>query len=100
MLPFAFAIAYAQRMSAWYNVVRIRWPMEQISSNQLNTDRSQLPVVKTTLAESGYRIPPGTPEDWVKMVWPLTCEAWAMKGEPVDESRLLRHVVRIQRGPR
>ena len=61
-------------------------------------DRSHWNVNKTTLQESKDGRPPGGPEDWLKMMWPLACEAWAMKGEPVDESRLLRHIVRVQRG--
>ena len=61
-------------------------------------DRSHWPVNKTTLQAAKDGRPPGGPEDWIKMMWPLACEAWAMKGEPVDESRLLRHIVRVQRG--
>ena len=33
----------------------------------------------------------------LEMMWPLALDAWAMKGEPVDELRLPRHVVHIQR---
>jgi hypothetical protein len=32
-----------------------------------------------------------TMETTVAMVWPLTLDAWAFKGEPVAESRLPRH---------
>jgi hypothetical protein len=50
----------------------------------------------------------GPERDWagttaaerVAAMWQLTLDAWAMKGEPVVEPRLQRHVVRIQRGGR
>lgn len=61
-------------------------------------DRSHSPVRKTTRAEQR---PPERVLDPVEawaMMWPLACDAWAMRGEPVDESRLLRHVVRVIRG--
>ena len=29
------------------------------------------------------------------MMWPLTIQAWAFKGEDIGESRLARHVVRV-----
>jgi hypothetical protein len=31
------------------------------------------------------------------MMWALAVDAWAFKGEPVGESRLPRHVVRVVR---
>lgn len=37
------------------------------------------------------------PEAGLNMMWQLTRDAWAMMGEPLDESRLLRHVVRVVR---
>jgi hypothetical protein len=37
----------------------------------------------------------------LELMWQLTLDAWAFKGEPQGaESRLQRHVVRIQRGGR
>jgi hypothetical protein len=33
----------------------------------------------------------------LEMMWPLALDAWAFKGEPVVESRLPRHLVRIHR---
>ena len=41
-----------------------------------------------------------TMEERIAMVWPLTVDAWAFKGDPVAESRLPRHIVRILRGGR
>jgi len=34
----------------------------------------------------------------IEMMWQLALDAWAFKGEPVLESRLPRHVVRLERG--
>jgi hypothetical protein len=41
-----------------------------------------------------------TPGERIELVWQLTLDAWAMKGEPIAEQRLLRHVVRVVRGKR
>ena len=41
-----------------------------------------------------------TIEERIALVWPLTVDAWAFKGEPVAESRLPRHIVHILRGKR
>ncbi len=37
------------------------------------------------------------PGERLAMVWQLTVDAWAFRGEPIDESRLQRHVVRVVR---
>jgi len=39
-----------------------------------------------------------TPEERLSIMWQLTVDSWAFKGEPLDESRLPRHVVRVIRG--
>jgi hypothetical protein len=39
-------------------------------------------------------------EERIALVWPLTVDAWAFKGERVAESRLPRHIVRVLRGRR
>ncbi len=38
-----------------------------------------------------------TPAERVEMMWQLAIDAWAFKGDPVAESRLPRHVVRVLR---
>ena len=38
-----------------------------------------------------------TPGERMSIVWQLTVDRWAFKGEPLDESRLPRHVVRVIR---
>jgi hypothetical protein len=42
---------------------------------------------------------PGTAAERLQMMWPLTLDAWAFHGEPI-EPRLQRHTVRIVRGRR
>lgn len=38
-----------------------------------------------------------TPAERLEMMWQLTLDAWAFKGEPVAELRLPRHIVRVLR---
>jgi hypothetical protein len=38
-----------------------------------------------------------TPAERMAMMWQLTLDAWSFKGEPIRESRLPRHVERIER---
>ena len=39
-----------------------------------------------------------SPAERLGMMWQLAIDAWAFKGDPIAESRLQRHVVRILRG--
>lgn len=41
-----------------------------------------------------------TPAERLSMMWQLTLDAWAFKGETLVEPRLPRHVVRLHRGER
>jgi len=38
-----------------------------------------------------------TPAQRIEMMWQLTLDAWAFKGEPLAELRLPRHIVRVLR---
>jgi hypothetical protein len=38
-----------------------------------------------------------TPAQRIAMMWQLTVDAWAFKGEPIAELRLPRHIVRVLR---
>lgn len=38
-----------------------------------------------------------TPAERLQMMWQLTVDAWAFKGERVAEFRLPRHIVRVLR---
>jgi hypothetical protein len=44
--------------------------------------------------------PPTTPEERLAMVWPLTIQAWALRGEDVSKRPFARDVVRIFRRKR
>lgn len=39
-----------------------------------------------------------TPAERLDMMWQLAIDAWSFKGEPIAESRLPRHIVRVHRG--
>ena len=54
----------------------------------------------TKLSEQGQEkdLRETTAEERIGMMWQLALDAWAFKGEPVAESRLPRHVVRVVRG--
>ncbi len=41
-----------------------------------------------------------TPEERIEMMWQLALDAWAFMGEPLDDSRLRRDVVRVIRRKR
>jgi len=58
-------------------------------------------VRKSKLSEQGREddLLNTTAEERLKMMWQLALDAWAMKGEKVEQ-RLPRHVVRIVRGGR
>ena len=38
-----------------------------------------------------------TPAQRIEMMWQLTLDAWAFKGEPLAELRLPRHIIRVLR---
>jgi hypothetical protein len=54
---------------------------------------------KSKLAEQGRELDyrEATPAQRIGMMWQLALDAWAFVGEPVAESRLPRHVVRLVR---
>ncbi len=55
-------------------------------SNLLDQDKSDIQDLSKT-----------TPAERLQMMWQLTLDAWAFKGEPVAELRLPRHIVRVLR---
>ena len=63
------------------------------------TIRDDTPVRVTTLSSQGTEtdLAGTTVADRVNMMWQLALDAWTFKGEPVVESRLPRHVVRVER---
>lgn len=54
-------------------------------------------VRKTSLKEETNDLKNMTAADRWAMMWQLTLDAWAFKGEPVAESRLQRHIIRVYR---
>ena len=64
----------------------------------LMIDRSTYPERKGRLSDQGVEddLRDTTVAERLEMVWQLTLDAWAFKGEPV-EPRLPRHVVRLER---
>ena len=54
-------------------------------------------VRKTSLKEESDELKNTTPAERLGMMWQLTLDAWAFKGEPVAEPRLRRHIVRVFR---
>jgi hypothetical protein len=64
----------------------MRRPSEIRVSNLSEQNRADAQdLSKTTAAER------------LQMMWQLTLDAWAFKGEPVAELRLPRHIVRVLR---
>ena len=55
-------------------------------SNLREQDRSDIQDLSKT-----------TPAERLEMMWQLTLDAWAFKGDPVAELRLPRHIVRVLR---
>jgi hypothetical protein len=64
------------------------------------TRQTQRTVRVTKLSEQGSErdLENTTPEERIGMMWQLALDAWEMKGEPVVDPRLPRHVVRVIRG--
>ncbi len=52
-------------------------------------------VRKTSLKEETDDLKNTTPQERWAMMWQLALDAWAFKGEPLAESRLQRHIIRV-----
>jgi hypothetical protein len=57
----------------------------------------QLKVTKLSEQQSDFDLRNTTPAERWAMMWQLTLDAWAFKGESVAEPRTQRHIVRIFR---
>jgi hypothetical protein len=64
--------------------------------------RRRYPVRKTTLQQqdADSDLENTTPAERLGMMWQLTLDAWTFTGQPLAESRLPRHLVRVQRRQR
>jgi hypothetical protein len=62
-------------------------------------DREAYLIRKSTLQEQGEDrdLEGTTAAERLGMMWQLTLDAWAFAGNPVAESRLQRHIVRVLR---
>ena len=54
-------------------------------------------VTKLTDRDQDSHLRSTTPAERLAMMWQLTLDAWAFKGESIAELRLPRHIVRILR---
>lgn len=64
--------------------------------------RRSYAVRKSTLAEQddSTDLKNTTAGERLGMMWQLSLDAWAFTGQPLAESRLSRHIVRVLRGGR
>jgi hypothetical protein len=70
---------------------------ENESAEAAKAVRGQWLVRKGRLGdpELEAELTPTTPEERLAMVWPLTVQAWALRGEDVTQRRIDRSVVRV-----
>jgi len=68
-------------------------------SDRRSRERSTYAVRKTTLSQQDEdpELANTTAAERLGMMWQLTLDAWAFTGDPVAESRLPRHLVRVLR---
>ena len=59
--------------------------------------KRNIQVRKTSLKEETDDLRNTTPAERLAMMWQLALDAWAFKGEPLAESRLQRHIIRVYR---
>lgn len=59
--------------------------------------RKAIKVMKLSESDSVSELQKTTPAERWAMMWQLTLDAWAFKGEPVAEPRLQRHIIRVLR---
>jgi len=63
------------------------------------TNRQNRIIRVAKLSEQGKEpdIQNTTAAERISMMWQLAVDAWAFKGETIDESRLQRHIIHILR---
>lgn len=71
--------------------------MFTVTDENARERRKAWTVNKTTLHALQSDIVDATPSERVAMVWELTKTAYAFMGQPIGESRLQRHHIRISR---
>jgi hypothetical protein len=63
----------------------------------MKVERRNIQIRKKSLKEETDDLKNTTPAERWAMMWQLTLDAWAFKGETVVESRLQRNIVRVFR---
>jgi hypothetical protein len=94
------AIVLQRESKTSYNI-GVSTPSADESASPPPSDRSHWLVRKGNLHDRSLeRSMPMTPEERLMMVWPLTVQAWAFRGEDVSQGSCARHVVRVFRRKR
>lgn len=57
----------------------------------------QIQVKKLSEQTDDFDLRNTTPAERFGMMWQLTLDAWAFKGEPIAEPKLQRHIIRVLR---
>jgi hypothetical protein len=61
----------------------------------MKSSPKNIQVRKTLLKEETDDLKNTTAAERWAMMWQLALDAWAFKGEPLAESRLQRHIIRV-----
>ena len=77
---------HPQKNSEWYNYKQI-----------MSLETKKVRVSKLEEQDNSDDLRSTTPAQRLEMMWQLTMDAWAFKGEPIAELRLPRHIVRVLR---
>lgn len=60
-------------------------------------DIRQIQVEKLSDQANEFDLKNTTPTERFGMMWQLTLDAWAFKGEPIAEPKLQRHIIHVLR---
>ncbi len=63
----------------------------------MKVSERNIQIRKTSLTEETDDLKNTTPQERWAMMWQLALDAWAFKGEPLAESELQRHTIRVYR---
>lgn len=65
--------------------------------NEKVQETRQIQVKKLSAQTDDFDLKNTTPAERFGMMWQLTLDAWAFKGEPIAEPKLQRHIIRVLR---
>ena len=63
----------------------------------MSLETKRVKVLKLEEQDKSDDLRSTTPAQRLEMMWQLTMDAWAFKGEPIAELRLPRHIIRVLR---